>query len=248
MSEWNSALCGGVRIDAPEGSTVALGEGEQLHCWDGVSPLNKARHVYVGPIYEIADRCICYQFDDAPAPDNWAHEPIDYAVSRGLMNGTGSGRFSPDDFTSRAMIVTILYRVAGEPEVSGEMGFTDAAPGWYYDAVRWANANGIVNGYSDTRFGPDDPITREQFAAILSRFAALYEQYEGSTGDFAFRYPDSGELSQWAVAPMNWAVDHGIISGTSRDGIAYLTPKGEATRAQSAAMLMRFLINILGMS
>ncbi len=154
------------------------------------------------------------------------------------MNGTGADTFEPDVTTTRAMIVTILYRLEGEPAVSGESPFDDVAEGqWYTDAVIWAAENEIVNGYGDGKFGPTDDITREQFATILYR----YEKYKGGgfEGDWEFPldFVDVDALSDWADEAMHWCVMNGLIEGV---GDNTLDPGGNATRAQAAAILMRF--------
>ena len=150
----------------------------------------------------------------------------------------GGGLFQPDTPTSRAMIVTILWRVEGEPEYHGMMDFTDMETDtWYTAAVRWAASEGIVTGYNETTFGPEDNVTREQLATILYRYA----QYKGQgfTGAWMFRldYSDVSAVSDWADEAMHWMVMNEIIKGMD-DGT--LSPQGDATRAQVATMLMRY--------
>lgn len=152
----------------------------------------------------------------------------------GLMNGTGETEFSPSLSATRGMIVTILYRLAGSPAVTAASGFTDVAPGAYYaDAVAWAAANGIVNGYGNDTFGPNDNVTREQFAAILWRYADS-PAASGTLDGFT----DAGQISNYAVDAMHWAVEQGVVNGK---GNGVLDPKGSAVRAEAAAMLMRYL-------
>lgn len=171
------------------------------------------------------------------APGAWYDEAVQYVYENGLMSGTGDGRFSPDVTTSRAMIVTILYRLEGSPAVTGGSAFTDVAAGtWYTDAVAWASANGIVSGYGEGKFGPNDPITREQMAAILCRYAG-YKGMDVAKRAELSAFTDAGQVSDYAVETMRWAVAEGLITGTSE---TTLSPAGSATRAQAALILMRF--------
>ena len=172
-------------------------------------------------------------FKDLPA-GAWYRESVGYALANGLMNGTGDGIFEPNGALTRAMLVTILYRSAGEPSVDGlKNPFQDVADGqWYTKAVVWAAGKGIVNGTSETTFDPDASITREQIAAILHRYASKPE----TKGDLA-SFPDAATVSDYAKTAMAWAVEKGIIGGS--DG--KLDPRSNATRAQVAAILMRYL-------
>lgn len=171
------------------------------------------------------------------ASDAWYAQAVAYVYRQGLMSGTAQDRFSPDLTTNRAMLVTILYRLAGSPAVSDAAAFTDVASGdWFASGVAWASANGIVTGYGDGRFGPNDPITREQMAAILYRYAGFAGQSTTGQADLS-GYTDAGRISPYAAAPMGWAVDSGLITGVSAGTLA---PGGSATRAQVATILMRF--------
>lgn len=173
--------------------------------------------------------------------NDWFYDAVAYAYENSLMAGTSGTTFSPDLTTTRAMIVTILYRLEDTPIVSGGSDFTDVEIGqWYSDAIAWAAANNIVGGYGNGLFGPDDPITREQLAAILYRYAQ-YKSYDTTASDDLSRYTDLGQLSEWAQEAVAWANSEGIISGTSA---VTLAPKDSATRAQAAAMMMRFCENI----
>ena len=168
---------------------------------------------------------------------SWYYDSVAYVYEQGLMGGTGEGRFSPDLTTSRAMIVTILYRLEGSPAVSGGASFADVTAGqWYSDGVAWASANGIVTGYSNGSFGPDDTITREQMAAILYRYAR-YKGYDLSAQAALDGYADAAQVSAYAADAMKWAVGSGLITGTSG---TTLSPAGSATRAQAAVILARF--------
>ena len=172
-------------------------------------------------------------------PTLWYHDGVHFCLANGMMNGVGNGKFDPTGTTSRAMIVTILYRLEGKPDVAGiENPFDDVAEGqWYTDAVLWAAENKIVEGFDDGSFKPDDAITREQLAAILYRYAQT--KGEGFTGAWYFLldYPDAAEISDWADEAMHWCVMNGIING--KDG--KLVPGGDASRAEAATMLMRFV-------
>lgn len=163
----------------------------------------------------------------------WYHDGIHYCLDEGLMDGVDAGMFAPNATTSRAMIVTILWRLQGSPEAEAEETFTDVAPGdWYADAIAWAAAEGVAEGYEDGSFRPNDAITREQLAAMLWRYAARPES-EGGLSAFA----DGAETSAWAQQAVSWAVSLGLINGVDSDR---LDPKGQATRAQTATILMRF--------
>ena len=176
-------------------------------------------------------------FADVSSSD-WFYNDVRYVYEKGIMDGTGADRFSPNAPLTRAMIVTILYRMAGSPSVSGSSDFTDVAAGkWFAKAVAWAAANGIVNGYGSGLFGPNDPVTREQLAAILYRYAVYGGMtavtLEENLGGFA----DTAQLSAYAIQAMNWAVGQGLINGSGSN----LVPKAQATRAQVAAIIHRYL-------
>ena len=180
--------------------------------------------------------CPLTKFKDLK-PSAWYHDGIHYCLERGMMNGVGDDKFSPNGNTSRAMLVTILYRMENEPAVTATNPFSDVAYGqWYTNAVIWASENKIVEGY-DGRFSPNAPITREQFSAILYRYAQ--SKGKGFTGTWMFNldYPDASKVSDWANEAMHWCVMNGIING--KDG--NLVPGGNASRAEAATMLMRFL-------
>lgn len=163
----------------------------------------------------------------------WYHDGIHYCLDEGLMDGVDAGMFAPNATTSRAMIVTILWRLQGSPEVDTTETFTDVYPdAWYAKAIAWAVAEGVADGYGEGLFGPNDAITREQLAAMLWRYAARPES-EGGLSAFV----DGAEVSVWAQQAMSWAVSLGLINGVDSDR---LDPKGQATRAQTATILMRF--------
>ena len=178
-------------------------------------------------------------FTDVPE-DAWYADAAAYVYKHGLMAGTSATTFAPDVTTSRAMIATILWRMAGSPVVDYAMTYTDVAQGqWYSEAVRWATSEGVVTGYGNGLFGTNDPITREQLATMLWRYAQT-EGYDVSIGEDTniLSYTDVADLSEYAIPAMQWAVGAGIINGTG-DG-STLTPQGQATRAQAAMMLQRF--------
>ena len=183
-------------------------------------------------------------FAETPLPftdvteGDWFYDAVRYAYETGLMDGVGDSLFAPNSETTRAQLVTILYRLEGEPEVSGTSGFTDVeADIWYTDAVAWAAQNGIVNGVSDTEFAPGDDITREQLAAILYRYAAC-QGYDVSQRADLSGFGDASSISGYAQEALSWAHAQGLVLGFE-DGS--LRPQGTASRAQIAAVLMRFL-------
>lgn len=178
-------------------------------------------------------------FTDVPE-GAWYADAAAYVYEHGLMAGTSATTFAPDVTTSRAMIATILWRMAGSPVVNYAMDYTDVAQNqWCSEAIRWATSEGVVTGYGNGQFGTNDPITREQFAVMLYRFAQE-QGYDVSIGENTniLSYTDVADLSEYAISAMQWAVGAGIINGTG-DG-STLTPQGQATRAQAAVMLMRF--------
>ena len=169
-------------------------------------------------------------------PNAWYTEAVRYAHETGMMKGTGDGLFSPNATTTRSTVVTLLHRVEKTPEAKGEP-FSDVVKGsWYAGAVAWASANGIVNGMGDGTFHPDDVITREQFAAILYRYAK-FKGVDVSQKASLTQFTDADKISPFAKEAMAWAVEVGLISGL---GNGLLDPLGGATRAQAAAILMRY--------
>ena len=170
--------------------------------------------------------------------NGWYHTGVDFMVKNGFMNGVADDAFDVDGNLTRAQLVTILYRIAGEPESTATNPFADVADGqWYTNAVIWAAENGIVKGVNTTTFAPNDQITREQIATILFRYAKA-EKVEGKLADF----PDAEKVSDYAADAMAWAVEQGLINGISEsDGKTYLAPQETATRAQIAVILMRYL-------
>ena len=181
-------------------------------------------------------------FTDVKEGD-WFYEEVLYAYENGLMNGVGDNRFAPNSATTRAQLVTILYRMEGQPAVSGDLPFTDVESGtWYTDAILWAAQNGIVNGVNDTEFAPGNDLTREQLVTILYRYAESKGYDVSASADLA-GYPDGEEIQAYAREAMAWAVAENIIQGMEDDT---LKPAGNASRAQIATILMRFCEGVAG--
>ena len=175
----------------------------------------------------------------------WYHDGVHYCLDEGLMTGTSPIWFSPSTATTRSMIVTMLYRLAGEPEVSGTSSFTDVAEGsWYEDAVIWAEQNGIAKGYDTGEFGVSDSVTREQIAAFFYRYAEYAGEDVSASADLS-GYPDADEVSDWAEDEISWAVAERLITGQGVGGETYLAPSNDATRSETATILMRFAENVL---
>lgn len=192
--------------------------------------------------------CPGYAFRDMPVPADWSHEGLDYCIYRGYIAGTSASTVAPTGVCTRAQLVSILYRMQGEPTaVRGielaklRAPFNDVPRGqWYTDAIWWAKLTGVVAGTSATTFDPSGEITREQLAVILYNYTQQFASGSlTATGSLA-GFPDAGSVSSWARTEMAWAVGNGLISGTGSGSVAYLSPQGSATRAQVAAILMRF--------
>ena len=196
-------------------------------------------NVTVKAIFTVRDM----PFVDVPG-DAWYAGGVRYVYAHGLMNGTGNWRFSPNRTTTRAMIATILYRMEGSPRVYGTSRFGDVEAGsWYEDAVIWATQNDIVEGYTSKTFGPNDPITREQMAAMLYRYAD-YCRCDMSAGRYVdlSKFSDMNEISDYAIPALRWAVGEEIIEGRTGKRLA---PTDTATRAEVAVMLMRFCEDVI---
>ena len=212
------------QTDNPQPETVPIENSEQETIQDYVSCEKDAE-------------CPMRAFSDLD-PDEWYHDGVHYALEHGIMNGVGEALFDPYGSASRGMIVTILWRLEGMPEAENA-SFSDVpSDAWYAKAVSWTSSEHIVEGYDAESFGPDDPISREQLALILWRYA----KYKGadklgeektSIGLFI----DAEQISSWAFDGMQWAVNSGLISGTDTE---HLSPKTYAGRAQIAAILMRY--------
>ena len=192
--------------------------------------------------------CPGYAFRDMPAPSIWSHAGLDYCIDHGYIAGTSATAVTPDGECTRAMIVSILYRVQGEPaKVNGyelkklAAPFDDVERGrWYTDAIWWAKLTGVVSGMSPSTFAPDDPITRAQLAVILYNYTKQFAPESLTETGSLTGFPDAGSVPSWARTAMAWAVGNGLISGVGENGVSYLRPEGCATRAQVATILMNY--------
>lgn len=185
----------------------------------------------------LGDKCPTKDFTDNPVT-YWAHNDIDSVIALSLFKGTSGTTFGPDIVMSRCMLITVLYRLEGSPDVTGyENRFTDVdADGYYYNALLWGSHNNISNGYSDGRFAPDDPLTREQLVTFLHRYAN-YKGYNTDVYTDIGGYSDAAKVSPFARESMCWAIGAGIVNGTGNNT---LSPQDSALRAQVAAMFNRF--------
>ena len=207
--------------------------------YDGT--MYQAEEIFGIWLYE-PDPCISFQDVD---PRAWYHEGIDFAVAGNLFNGVSGNRFGVNSTMTRAMFVTVLWRMQGEPEAKNGKQFGDVPAGtWYTDAVAWASSEGIVNGTSETTFSPDTGITREQMAVLMYRYAQWLRLPVDETASLS-AFPDASKVSNWAVEALGWATKAGIVTGTTSGGSVILKPQGSATRAQVATILMRFLLSYL---
>lgn len=192
--------------------------------------------------------CPGYAFRDMPAPSIWSHAGLDYCIDHGYIAGTSATTVTPDGECTRAMIVSILYRVQGEPaKVNGyelkklAAPFDDVERGcWYTDAIWWAKLTGVVSGMSPSTFAPDDPITRAQLAVILYNYTKQFAPESLTETGSLTGFPDADSVPSWARTAMAWAVGNGLISGVGENGVSYLRPEGCATRAQVATILMNY--------
>lgn len=192
--------------------------------------------------------CPGYAFRDMPAPSIWSHAGLDYCITHGYIAGTSATTVTPDGECTRAMIVSILYRVQGEPaKVNGyelkklAPPFDDVERGrWYTDAIWWAKLTGVVSGMSPSTFAPDGEITRAQLAVILYNYTKQFAPESLTETGSLTGFPDAGSVPSWARTEMAWAVGNGLISGVGENGVSYLRPEGCATRAQVATILMNY--------
>ena len=192
--------------------------------------------------------CPGYAFRDMPAPSIWSHAGLDYCITHGYIAGTSATTVTPDGECTRAMIVSILYRVQGEPTKVKDYElqklaapFDDVERGcWYTDAIWWAKLTGVVSGMSPSTFAPDDPITRAQLAVILYNYTQQFAPGSLTETGSLTGFPDAGSVPSWARTAMAWAVGNGLISGVGENGVSYLRPEGCATRAQVATILMNY--------
>jgi hypothetical protein len=175
----------------------------------------------------------------------WYIEFVDYVIANGLMQGTGTDTltFEPNTRLSRAMLVQILYNMEGKPAVGGNAVFADVPAGsWFFDAVAWSYENGIVLGYDNGNFGPNDPVTREQMVTILYRYAQS-KGYDTTASADLGKFTDAAKVNDWAVEAMQWAVGAGLVVGRDNNTIA---PQDTATRAEVATIITRFCKTIVG--
>ena len=188
------------------------------------------------PVEKNSERCPSKAFSDLDC-SRWYHEGVDFALAKGFMNGMDTGIFSPDTNITRGQLVTVLYRLADEPQVQTNAPFTDVSEGSYYaKAVAWAYGSGIAEGVTKERFAPNASATREQMVVFFARFARLSGKTVEATGDLR-NYTDAGSVSPYATEAMAWAVETGLIEGMTEHT---LNPQGTSTRAQAATILMRY--------
>lgn len=227
-----------VTISGASGGSVVVSENGATTTTTTITPGQDVSVTLDGDINEEPDT----PAGDMPFTDvrtsDWFYDPVKYVYEEGLMTGTGATAFAPNVTTTRAMIVSILYRLEGGPVVSGSSPFNDVhTSDWYCDAVRWAERTGVVGGVGGGRFAPNTAITREQLAAMLMNYANYKHQNVSARADLS-RYSDADGVSAWAEDAVAWANAEGYISGMTATTIA---PQGSATRAQVAAILQRYL-------
>lgn len=218
----------------PENPKISTASGDAVQCYASGTEDGTYKYYFSMPDDDVTVSVgFSGPFDDVAASD-WFCAEVLRAYSSGLMSGTGERTFSPNVPATRGMLVTILHRLAGSPEAEGSFPDVDANA-YYASAVAWASKNGIVEGFEDGNFRPDENVTREQLASVLYRYAMSRGCDVSASADLS-AYADAGSVSSWAADAMRWAVGAGIISGTANG----LEPQGTATRAQTAAMLVRF--------
>lgn len=227
-----------VTISGASGGSVVVSENGATTTTTTITPGQDVSVTLDGDINEEPDT----PAGDMPFTDvrtsDWFYDPVKYVYEEKLMTGTGANTFAPNLTTTRGMIVSILYRLEGGPQINGSSPFTDVKDDdWYGDAVRWAERAGVVSGTSATTFAPNAAITREQLAAILMNYANYKHENTSARADLS-KYSDAGKISSWANDVMAWAVSKGYISGMTATTLA---PQGSATRAQVAAILQRYL-------
>lgn len=226
-----------------DGNKVKLtdkGNGKYTFTMPGSAVSIDAKFITVLEAQEDAQAKALLPFTDVSEND-WFYGAVQYAYNNGIMNGMSDSLFNPKGTATRGMVVTMLWRIAGEPAAEGDNPFTDLTQDWYVDAVIWASENGVVEGYGDGTFGPGNNVTREQIAAILCRYAKYLGLDTGAGGDLS-GFGDASDVSGWAADSMGWAVDSGLITGKS-GGILY--PRSDATRAELATIFMRLCEEIL---
>ena len=242
-----------VSVNADEGIIVTDGQGARIALEKTGNQMytfrmpNSDVHVVLAspPVHDALTcskdtACPISSFTDAKATE-WYHDGVHFCVENGYMKGTGASRFEPEAPTTRATIITILYRMEGSPAVLSRTSYSDvAADSWYSDAVEWADEYGIAKGYGNGTFGPGDPITREQFATILFRYAA-YKEYDLITPSDMKAYTDIAQISPWAMDGVKWANTIGLLQGRTETTLA---PAAISTRAEAATLIFRFCKNV----
>ena len=228
------------------------------HAWDNGKVTKEPTATETGVRTFTCTRCSATKTESIPVVSvdvtqmftdvtkNWAYPGIQYCVTHGIMGGMGDGTFAPTGTTTRAQIVQILYNLEGTPAVSGTTPFSDLTANWYKPAILWAYQNNVVAGTSPTTFAPDQPVTREQIAVILTQymFHVLKMERTWTPADLS-TFPDGAQVSSWAKEAMQDAVALGLINGTkASDGVVYLDPQGSAARQQVATILMNFCQNV----
>ena len=233
---WFTAYTGGVQV-RHIGATETGDKVFYAHWKKNADPIDPIIPILPGIIGGNTGSNIKLPFGDVTVSD-WFYDDVRYVYANGIMDGTSSDRFAPNAPLTRAMIVTILYRMDGSPAMSGASDFKDVDSNkWFAKAVAWAAANGIVNGYGSGLFGPNDPVTREQLAAILYRYTAYCKASTTMNGDNLASFTDLSTVSGYALESMNWAVGEKLLKGAN----SKLDPKANATRAQVAAIIHRYL-------
>lgn len=222
---------------APDGSGTAYADREQVQLPEGAQWFTLYAQWKKMPVATEL-------FQDMPEKTNWAYEGIDYCVGHMYMNGMGDGYFQPDGTTTRAQLVTILWRMSGEPKPAKSAPFTDCNSRWAKDAIAWAAENGIVNGVGRNRFDPDGAITREQLVTIFHRYCRDYLAMDVTQTQSLKQYPDAGRVSSWAQEAMQWGTAVKLINGVGTPNGHELQPQGSATRAQIARVIMNYCVHV----
>lgn len=177
-------------------------------------------------------------YDDVFRTD-WFYDAVRYCTDKGYLEGVSATSFGPEITLTRAMVAVTIYRIEGSPSHAIDYPFLDCPSSWYQEGIAWAYDNGVITGYSDRAFGPNDPVTREQLVAMIGR----YEQYKGKTlkeGSVDV-FSDAGSISRYAVPYVKWAVGQGLLNGRGLNGIVLLVPTGQATRAEFAQVLYNYM-------
>ena len=239
--QWNSFEPVIAEVSA-DGLVTAKNHGQTVIEVVATSPTHEYRdYCTIVVTNEHLAACPSRKFVDVESSkQHWTHLPIDYVLSKGYMAGISESRFAPNGTVTRGTIAQILYAAEGKPEVKGDNQFRDvASKQWYAKAVNWAAEKKLVAGYGNGKFGPDDPVTRQQMVAIMYQYAKM-KGYDSTADGSLDGYADRNQVSSWAQNPMKWAVGHTVISGTGKG----IEPNGTATRAQIAVILQAFDKNV----